>query len=302
MKMVSILEQLSNKELLLVTGKGGAGKSAIASALALTHARLGKKVLLVELGHRDSGQFSRLYEMLGVKSLSNKAQEVEKNLWAAQLAPQAALAEYINLKLPTGGLAGRLLNNSVTGSFLEVVPGLTEIVSMGKLWYSCTQKQEYDQVIIDGPASGHSHTILKAPGNFARLTKRGPLFRDASAMDAWYKNDEKTGIVFASIPETMSLEESSEYSASVRKEFHAPFLVVNKIFPAPEKASKIVDPVLKSAYEYSVRRHAREAEDLESIQKKHFSAIIEVPFFFPKRDGATDLVKNICNYFREGEE
>jgi anion-transporting ArsA/GET3 family ATPase len=293
MKAVNFLEQLSKKELLLVTGKGGAGKSVLASALAFVFARQGKKVLLVELGRQDDGQFSRLHEMLGVKKLEHEARQIEKNLWAAHIMPQASLAEYINLKLPSGGLAGMLLNNKVTGTFLEIVPGLPELVSMGKLWYSVTQKHSYDMVIIDGSASGHSHTILKAPENFARLTKRGPLFRDATAMNEWYGDDNKSAIIFASIPETMSLQEAEEYSALVRGVFHAPHLAINKCFPAPERAQKISDPLLKTAYEYSLRRHKREAEDLESIQKAHFATSVQIPFFFPKEDDSSNLVEEI---------
>ena len=43
------LEALFSRRLLFVAGKGGVGKTSIASALALEAARGGKRVLLVEV-------------------------------------------------------------------------------------------------------------------------------------------------------------------------------------------------------------------------------------------------------------
>ena len=44
---------IDSKSIVFVTGKGGVGKSAVASSLALSQAKKGRKVLLLELGNKS---------------------------------------------------------------------------------------------------------------------------------------------------------------------------------------------------------------------------------------------------------
>src|SRR5690242_17611732 len=81
--------RLLDKRLLVVTGKGGVGKSAVAAALALHAARSGKRTLVCEINAGD-----RLGRMLGKPGAGGETREVEENLWAVNVRPEDALREY----------------------------------------------------------------------------------------------------------------------------------------------------------------------------------------------------------------
>src|SRR5262249_8785505 len=146
------------------------------------------RVWLVELGRKRDREFTRLPELVGRAKLGHEPTLVglpscEEKIEVSVLDPAQSLAEDVDLKLPTGGLAGVLLNNGVTASFLEVVPGLPDLVQLGKLWHALTQKSGGpDMVVLDAPATGHALALLQAPENFRRITRVGPIFRDATQM------------------------------------------------------------------------------------------------------------------------
>lgn len=56
----AVIASLSDKRLLIVTGKGGVGKTTIATALALDAARRGKRTLVCEVNTKE-----RVSQLLG---------------------------------------------------------------------------------------------------------------------------------------------------------------------------------------------------------------------------------------------
>ncbi len=278
--MSKLLRDLANRRLVLVTGKGGAGKSSVSVALAHHFRSLGKRVWLVEIGQRDERSFSRLPELLGVDALQHNPTETH-GFQTSLLDPTRCLGEYVDMKLPTAGLASVLLNNRVTSSLLEVVPGLPELVTLGKIWYAITQKKDPpDITIIDAPASGHAVTLLHAPDNFARLTRAGPLWRDAVAMKEFLSDSNQTAVLFTALPEEMALSEAADHQKLLGKQFALPFVVVNKVFPEPPKG-KSTGP-LEVARAYTENRHQREHGAISTFTEQQSDwLVVEIPFFFP---------------------
>lgn len=277
------LASLAQRRLLVVTGKGGSGKSVVSVALAHHFAQAGKKVWLVEFGRKRDQLFSRLPELVGRSKLTHERTQVklpgtEVRIEASVLDPTRSLAEYVDLKLPTGGLAGVLLNNRVTASFLEVVPGLPDLVQMGKLWHSLNREEDGpDLVVLDAPSTGHAIALLKAPENFKRITRMGPIFKDASQMAEFILDPEKTALVLTALPEEMAVQETLELEKSLRKEFPRPFLFVNKCFPTlPAWRGAKKGPVAE-AYAYASARAEREQEAAALLKGAQ-----QIPFFFPE--------------------
>lgn len=280
------------KRLILVTGKGGAGKSVIAAALALHHAKQGKKVWLAEIGRKAESSFSRLPSLLDVPRITHDPTKItlvpDASFLASTLEPAASLAEYVGLKLSVGRVSSLVLKNRVTGSLLEIVPGLPELVTIGKIWYALTQAKKDDQpdtVIIDGPASGHAVTLLHAPKNFARLTRAGPLYKDAMAMMDFLQDKSAAEIHLTALPEEMALKETEEHYEILKKEFAVNRVWVNKCFPEIPKVPD-VPKFYQATYEYSRHRYEREAESMEKFQSSFQSGVLQqIPFLFPEAKG-----------------
>lgn len=274
---------LASKRLLVVTGKGGAGKSLLSLAMAHRLSSQGKRVWLVELGRKRDKEFTRLPELVGRAKLGHKPTEVtlpgtKQKILVSVLDPAESLGEYVDLKLPTGGLASMLLNNKVTASFLEVVPGLPDLVHLGKLWHSLTQQSGGpDVVVLDAPATGHAVSLLNAPMNFKRITRVGPVYRDASAMTEFLADPAQTGIVLAALPEEMSVRETHDLQKLLSRDFPRPRVYVNKVFPELPKLKAESDNVVWKAYGYCYARAKRERDAAGCLE-----GAVSLPFLFPE--------------------
>src|SRR5262249_41555159 len=121
--MTSLLE----RKLLVVAGKGGVGRTTIASAIGLLAADRGLNTLVVEVAHRD-----RLPELFGLAAQGpGIGTELREGLWSLSIAPDRALREW--LQALGGRISGRLLASSSTFQyFTAAAPGAKELISMVK--------------------------------------------------------------------------------------------------------------------------------------------------------------------------
>ncbi len=170
--MTSVLD----RKLLVITGKGGVGKSTIAAAIGLLAAREGRRAIVVELG--DQGRLPGLF------GLTDPGAGVETNLqerlWSTSIDPDSALLEW--LQAVGGRVSGRVLASSSTFQyFAAAAPGAKELVSMVKIWELTQGKRwrrrapAYDLVVLDAPATGHALGMLRSPWTFGAIARVGPI-------------------------------------------------------------------------------------------------------------------------------
>lgn len=271
----------------VVTGKGGTGKSLLATAIARQLAQEGRKTLLAEIATSDKQHFSRLHELLDCDPLVHKAQEIDDNLFAAQYHPMQALEEYVAIKIPGGKIAAKVLHNFAIKVFLQSIPGLFDLVSLGKIWYQLVRSSEYDAVVLDSHASGHALNMLRVPENFEKITKIGPLYQDAKNVRTFLENPQETAVFYLSIPEEMALSEANDYAKKLGK-YYVPVHFVNRCFPPPETLAENASAEEEKAYRYFANRNQREAKVLQSFlvdqkNKPHEWHTEQLPFFFPKK-------------------
>lgn len=204
---MSPAEALRHKRLLIVTGKGGAGKSTIAAALGLAAAGLGRRTIVVEL----AGQ-SRIARSFGRNGGVMAEVELSPRLMSISIDPRAALREYLHLQL--GPLGAGLMASRSIGYLTAAAPGLSELVTIGKIWELAQPRRRtrragsYDLVIVDGPASGQCLAMLRAPTTFAQIARAGPVASQARAIAATLAAAESTGVLIATLAEELAVGET----------------------------------------------------------------------------------------------
>lgn len=187
---------LLNRRLVVVTGKGGVGKTTVAGALGVLAARQGKQVILCEL----SGQPPRPQVAPGVTVLS--------------IDPESAKSEWLRRQLRSGALAGILARTSLFQLLTAAAPGLAELVTIGKVWdLARDDRAGCDLTILDGPPTGHALALLNAPRTYASVARMGPIHRQALQIDGFLRDRTRTAVLGVALPEEMPVNETLELAA-----------------------------------------------------------------------------------------
>jgi anion-transporting ArsA/GET3 family ATPase len=264
--MASLLE----RKLIVVTGKGGVGKSTIAGALGLAAAQRGLRTIVVELGaqHHLPDLFTA-DEIVpdgpdrAMRAGSNKHSprgrrpdrrdgekiELQEGLWTMSIDPDRALGEW--LQTLTGRISARLLASSSTFQyFAAAAPGVKELVSMVKLRELCEERDAakggsidssrerrgrtaYDLVVLDAPASGHALAMLRSPQTFSAIVRVGPLAEQAQALRELLEDAERSAYVAVTHASEMAVTETLELEESLRRELDRDLdsVIVNGTMP-----------------------------------------------------------------------
>ncbi len=189
---------LAAKEMVLVLGSGGVGKTTVAAALALSAAvHQGGKVLVLTV---DPAR--RLADALGVGALGNRATrvpdaafaaagiEARGELWAAMLDTKAGWDELIRRSAPDAATRDAVLNNPLYENITSHFVHSHDYLAMEQL-HDLHASGEYDLVVVDTPPSRNALSVLDAPSRMieffgSRLLKwltvpyRSRLFAAAS--------------------------------------------------------------------------------------------------------------------------
>lgn len=211
---------LLDRRLIVVSGKGGVGKTAVACAVAEAARRAGKRVLLVETSAHESvaSRFERAPRPLG-----HAGRQLAPGLHALRIDPHEALAEYIRLQVGLGAVTDRILRTEVFGQLLEAAPGWRELIVLGKIWH-LEQRAEpsgqpsWDLIVVDAPATGHGLTFLDVPRVVAQAVRAGPLARHAGWVEALVHDPQRTLLLPVTLPEELPVRETIELVERARGE------------------------------------------------------------------------------------
>ncbi|HWI70779.1 MAG TPA: ArsA-related P-loop ATPase, partial [Baekduia sp.] len=205
------MRDLLTKPLLVVTGKGGVGKSTVAAALGMAAAARGLRTIVAEVSARDD--VSRALGDIGSGGETFVERDLGDGLHHISIDPESALEEYVRDQLPRG--VSDLLSSSRMFSYLvAATPGLRELLTVGKVWELAQPDRRtpgahpYDLVILDAPATGHGVAVLTAPGTFAEAARMGPVARQGGIIHGMLSDPEQTAIVAVATPEEMPVNET----------------------------------------------------------------------------------------------
>lgn len=300
---------LLDRRLLFVVGKGGVGKTTVATALALVALRRKKRVLLVEMEEED-----RICPLLGVPSPTGRgATEILPGLYRASVEGRAALEEYLALVIPIRRVLKTVFENKVYQYFVAAAPGLKELMTVGKIWYEVDQDL-WDLVIVDCPATGHSLQYLRMPRTAYETFTTGLVHREARRVWELLCDPVKTAVFIVSTAEEMPVKETLEISRQLAGDLGLPreWIFVNRFHMAGFAQAEIDRAAspgsrrlssAESALAREVMRRAREELSWSEINETHRRRLelesgcrlVLLPYLFREEFGLKD-VEELANH------
>lgn len=224
-----------DNRLVIVSGKGGAGKSAIAAALAMLARRDGHRVLAVEMD--DSGG---LASHLSTTGLDFAPREIQPGLHAMHLVRSEALLEYLSIQLKVPGI-GRFGGGLARAfdALATAAPAIREIITIGKILWE-VKEDRWDMVVVDAPPTGQIGSYLRAPQSIRELVPTGRIRGQSEWMAETLADTETTRLVLATLPEELPTTETKETIAWLEAEqvVGPPLVLVNRVLPELAVASK----------------------------------------------------------------
>lgn len=228
---------LLERRVVIVTGKGGTGKTTVSAALAVAGARAGKRVLLAEMTADE--QVPRLLSP-GAPPVGYAGRELMPGIRAMFIDPFAALGEYLTLQIGMRPLVDGVMRNSAFQQLMSASPGWRELITLGKIWHleqmrEADGRASYDMIIVDAPATGHGVTFLDVPRVVVSAVRAGPLHQHTEAVEAMIMDSERTVLLPVTLAEELPTRETAELIERVRADLSIAVdrIVVNAIAPAP---------------------------------------------------------------------
>lgn len=231
---MSLLDTLANRQLLVVTGKGGVGKTAVSATLGRALSERGRRVLVVEVDPREN-----VYQMLGIPPSGGHIVAAGPRLWVQNLKPRQVLDAVVRERLGLELLSRRVLASSVYQHFAEGAPGLTELAILGHAYRLIRGIEkgapELDTVVLDAPATGHGVRLLASPLLVTEVIRNGPFAEMASELARFISDPGRCGVVAVTQAEEMPVQEVLELRTALRRQVRRDpeALVVNGLYPPP---------------------------------------------------------------------
>src|SRR5215210_1280884 len=297
------MSSLIDKRLVVVMGKGGTGKTTVSAALGLLAARAGKRTVVCEVAEQE-----RLAALFGVEELGHNERELAPGLSGLLIEPERAKSEWLRHQLQSGALAGMLGHSRIFQYLTAAAPGLSELVSMGKIWDMAQLERRlggstYDLAIVDAPATGHGIALLRSPRTFADIARVGPIHRQAMRIHDFVTDPKSTGVVAVALAEEMPVNETIDLGERLHHELRIAIdaIVVNGLYPERftlEEAERMrsldgrVPEPTRAALGAALAEHRRarsQRSELRRLRRSVEAPVATLPFLFEADLGGVGL-------------
>ena len=253
--------------ILFVTGKGGVGKSAVATALAREAARRRMPVLLVRMPAAAGADAGAAPASPSAPLSRNRR---DPGLREVVLDPQRDLEAFLRRILGFGFIARRLRDSRTFSAVAAAAPGLRDLVALTAIAAEAERRRGI--VVVDAPSSGHSVPMLAAPSRVLELAPFGPVAREARRASTLLAHRRSFTAVLVTTPEELAITEV----VSLRGQMHAAGVsgsevLVNAVWPAhlDETQARAVaaSHVSRDASRHWLRR-ARQQELIAALERE----------------------------------
>jgi anion-transporting ArsA/GET3 family ATPase len=304
------IQEFLAPKILIVSGKGGVGKTTVAGAMALMAVRNGRKVCVAEVDRKGT-----LAKLLGTSQLTYEPREILPNLYGLNIIPEESLAEYLKVQYHMKRISKIFLSTHFVDFITGAAPGLKDILVLGKIWYLEQNKgsgphHDFDTIIVDAPAAGHMLTFLSAPIGLADAVRVGPVRRQSDWLVQMLRDPERCRVHFVSLAEEMPVTETLETAKVVEErlkisqgpllanQIYSELLSDKEIRMIEEADDRLVEDVLLEArgvglnldgqelralFKYAAFLNARreiQLSYLKLLKGKTEKPVIELPFLF----------------------
>lgn len=229
---------VATASLVVVTGKGGVGKSVVAATIGRALHAAGRRVLLLEVDPREN-----LHELTGVAPTGGELTAVAPGLFLQNLSPHRIIEDIVRDHLKVEWLVKRVSSSPVFQHFVDAAPGIKELSVLGHALrlvrgYDRARSGSIDTVVLDAPATGHGLALLTAPRLTAEVIDAGPFARMANELAEFVRDREACAIAVVAQAEEMPVQEAIELRARLGTAIdRSPdILVLNGLYPpAPRR-------------------------------------------------------------------
>lgn len=268
---------LLQRQLLVVTGKGGVGKSVLSAVLGRYLAARGRRTLLLEVDRREN-----LHQLLDIPPSGGEVAAASRtsDLYLQNLRPERVVDQVVEQKLKFGPLVERVQASPVYQRFVEGSPGLSELAILAhalRLVRGDVQDApKVDTVVLDAPATGHGLFLLAAPAMVAQAIGQGPFADLAGEIADFVAAPQRCGMVVVTLAEEMPVQEALELGEALEADHgrRPELLVVNGLYPPLPPGDAAGDDELARLWRR--RREVNEVE-LGRLEREWSGRLLELP-------------------------
>jgi anion-transporting ArsA/GET3 family ATPase len=234
-----LIDELLQRRVLILTGKGGVGKSTTSAALSLIAANRGKRVLVVEVDAKGN-----VPDFFDTRRVGFKYRRLHKNVWGLSMQPKDSMQEYLSLMLHVPGFSLKPMQGFIEYTS-NAIPGLKEILVTGKIYFeekaTDAGQPRWDLVVVDGAPTGHVVSQLGAARHLAALVKSGPIHDQAVRIADLLADPVRTAVVLVTITEEMPVSETIDLAHRFADEtdIKPAALLVNQMQPEVVAESEV---------------------------------------------------------------
>lgn len=183
----------------------------------------------------ENAAIDQIPPLFGLPPAGHMKTELAPRLASINLNVDDNFRDYIVKHLGQKRLFDRVISHQVVQSFIAMIPGLGQLMILGRLFYECELAPEprYDVVIFDAPASGHFLSLMTTPEAVLSSNLGGPIKRETERVRDFLSDRKKCGMVYVTTPEDLVVTEALDFLPRLEKAAPTALLglLVNKIPP-----------------------------------------------------------------------
>lgn len=265
----SNLAETIPQRLVFFLGKGGVGRTTLATSFAMACAERGEKTLIVQWALQDSVSllFSR-------PTAGHDSSALAPNLWTMNFSPDEAIREYFIDHLKLKLIYNLVIENKHVQRLIHAAPGVQELFFLGRLfWLVCLSEEirgtRFDRVVVDAQATGHGVSLFTIAPTIAQFGMTGPLASECDRVARMLADPTLVAAALVTIPEELPVEETLEFLPKIESDLArlpGALFINRSIAPYVKEAQDVLD---ENHITNVWRDHLKNEKSLRAISVLH---------------------------------